>query len=424
MSPLRPKTVTVALIAAALGQWASPCWAQSAGTTGSQLRLSGFGTVGVAHLEEPQGWSYRRDISQSVNRSANSVDLDSRLGLQVNYAPTAQFEFVAQAVIEPRAEASNASDSIEWAFAAYRPNANWTLRVGRVNLDAFLLSDHHSVGFSYTFARPPVEFYGQLPSTLDGADLARAWNDGGTLWRVKAFGGRTTSISDTDRIGVRPITGLMASREADGLMLRASVIHARIANNPPELQPLLDALSQFSSLPVADVAAQAAALRAHLDINGASSTYWSLGAQYERGAILWSAEVTRVTGISAFSAGYATVGRRIGPVTVFGLLSAVATDGSAVEPQAWEAELAPILGPDLAQQAQGLANGAATALNSIPSRQRALSIGARWDINGQIALKTQWDHIRTDANGTALWGGSTLDAARSNVASVVLDFIF
>jgi hypothetical protein len=109
---------------------------------------------------------------------------------------------------------------------------------------------------------------------------------------------------------------------------------------------------------------------------------------------------------------------------VFGLASAVAMSNSAVDTPAWDAELAPLLGLDTAQQAQIVAAAATTAVNSVGARQRALSIGARWDINSRIALKAQWDHIRTQANGTALWGGSSLEAANANVASLVLDFIF
>jgi len=388
------------------------------------FHISGFGTVGLAKVDAPVGWGYRRDISQQIDHNTFRADLDSRLGVQVNYAPSSQFELVVQAIVSPRTEASETSDSIEWAFAAYRPNPNWTLRVGRVNLDAFLLSDHLNVGFSYDLARPPVEFYAQLPSTLDGADLARVWNHGGTLWRVKAFAGRTTSISDTDRIEVRPVVGLMASREAGGLLLRASVIRAKLANIPPELQPLLEALDQFSLLPVPDVAAQASVFRSQLDLAGTPSTYWALGVQYEQAAWLWSGEFTHVSGISVFSAGYATVGRRFGPVTVFGLASGVVTSQSTVATPDWQSELTPLLGPDLAQQAQQAATFAALALNSNSTKQRALAVGARWDLTGRLALKAQWDHIRTEANGTALWGGSSLDAAHANVASVALDFIF
>jgi len=223
---------------------------------------------------------------------------------------------------------------------------------------------------------------------------------------------------------VQPVIGLMASREAGGLLLRASVIRARLANNPPELQPLLDALSMFGALPVPEVASQASDFRSRLDLTGASSTYWALGAQFERGAWLWSSEFTHVTGISVFSAGYATVGRRFGPVTVFGLVSGVASSQAVVDTPAWGALLEPVLGPDLAQQAQLLATSAAYALNSNSTKQRALALGARWDLSSRFALKAQWDRVRIDADGTALWGGSSLDAAHANVASVLLDFIF
>jgi hypothetical protein len=424
IDPCPRSALAGAIFGVALSLFGSAGFAQSTGTAGTELRISGFGTVGIAQVDAPRGWGYRRDIAQQINSSTTRLDLDSRLGVQINYAPSPRFELVAQAILTRRADASRNSDSIEWAFAAYRPNADWALRVGRVNMDAFLLSDHRNVGFAYEFARPPVEFYGQLPSSLDGADLTRVWNDDGTLWRIKTFAGRTTSVSDTDRINVRPVFGIMASREAAGLLLRASVIRARLANSPPELQPLLDALGELSVLPLPDVSAQASDFESRLDLRGQHSTYWALGAQYEHGDWMLNGELTHVFGRSAFSAGYGSVARRFGPVTVFGLASSVASSKSTVDAPAWGTELEPLLGPELAQQAQELATAAATALNSINTKQHAISLGARWDLTSRLALKTQWDHIKTDANGTALWGGSSLDAGQADVASVVLDFIF
>ena len=402
--------------------------AQASEVNEGDIRVSGFGTVGIVHADAPAGWGYRRDIGQPANSGGTRADIDSRLGLQLNYAPTRQFELVGQVLATRRSQYAADSDSIEWAFAAYRPQPDVALRVGRLNLDQFLMSDYRNVGFAYRFARPPVEFYGSLPTSLDGADMARVWNVAGTQWRLKAFAGRAHSgdLSINGGTEVRPVYGAMASREADGLLLRVGLTRAGLATSAPALQPLLDGMSGLSALPVADVAAQAGALRSRLDFAGAHATYATLALSYELQDWQWTTEFTRVTGhpVVNFAAAYAGVGRRFGPVTVFGGVSRIRSAEEPVDTPAWAAALAPVLGAAGAQQAQFLGAAAALAANMTAANQRTLSLGARWDLHSQLALKLQWDRVRIDANGGRLWANTTADAGHANVSSVVLDFVF
>jgi hypothetical protein len=133
--------VSVAALLAASGSALAQV-AASGVSEPSEIRLSGFGTLGIAHVDAPDGWAFKRDITQATSGSRTRADLDSRLGLQINYAPIQQFELVTQVVATRRSPAARQSDAIEWAFAAWRPDADWTLRGGRVNADIFLLSDY------------------------------------------------------------------------------------------------------------------------------------------------------------------------------------------------------------------------------------------------------------------------------------------
>ncbi len=414
-------------LALSLSALAGHCAALSADGSVDALRLSGFGSLGVAHVDAPEGWVYRRELSQPLNSSSTRLDLDSRLGLQVNYTPSSAFELVGQAILMRRASAAERTDLVEWAFAAYRPNADWTLRLGRVNMDIFLMSDHRSVGFAYPLARPPVEFYGQLPSSLDGADATRVWNDGNAQWRAKLFSGRSKlAFNGTDKLDLRSVLGGMVSREADGLLTRVSVVQTRLTFSSPSLQPLLAGLGGLSTLPVAEVATQANELRSRLTLENVKHTYVSFGARYDVGGWLLGGELMRVTGSVpvSFSAGYVSLGRRWGPATVFGVFSHISRGSQPVDEPAWGATLAPLVGPAGAQQAQFLGTTAALAVNGLSPRQTTWALGTRWDLGDRLALKLQWDHIRVSASGSSLWGNASAQATRANVGSVVLDFIF
>ena len=392
------------------------------------LRISGFGSLGLARVDAAAGWAYKRDTAQADNGAGTRADLDTRLGLQLNHAPTRTLELVAQVVMARRGPASPDADALEWAFLAWRPDPEWKLRAGRVNFDAFLLSDHRSVGIAYPFARPPVDFYAQLPRSLDGADLARDWNVGGAHWHAKVFAGRTAAFADAaSRLDLGPSYGATVSREAGGLLLRASAVRTRFEQDVDRLRPLLDALAPLAALPVPAVPEQAAALRSRLALSGVRPTYLSLGARLERGPWLASGEFTRVTGQAtvAYQSAYASLGRRFGALTVYALVSRVEAVNPAVAAPQWTGALTPVLGPAAALQAQALADAAAGAVNAFRVAQGTTSIGLRHDIDARWALKLQWDRVRVEADGARLWGGPhAAPARRADVASVVLDFVF
>lgn len=403
--------------------------AQPAISLTQDLRFSGFGTIGVARIEAPEGWAYGREATQPQNVNPNRADLDTRLGLQLNYAPSPSFEIVGQAILTRRPASASDTSALEWGFAAFRPSPDWTLRLGRVNLDAFTLSDHRNVGFSYPFARPPVEFYTQLASSLDGADIERVWNRDGAHWRTKAFYGRSKiGYDDPSRSATfRDAVGWFISREADGLTLRLNFSQARVGiAAPAQARPLFDGLRGLSALPLPDVAAQASALLQRLSVDGVKHSYVSLGTQYDIGDWQLAGELMRVRGSpsSSFSAGYASIARRFDAVTVYTVASRIASSTPAVVAPDWAAPLTPVIGPAAAQQAQFLGSTATTLANNFRAQQDTLSLGARVDLGAQMALKVQRDRIRVAPNGSVLWGNGSVQPARAHMTSVSLDFVF
>ena len=410
----------LAAIGAGMCLAVAPCAAQSAEPEGSGIRLSGFGTLGVVHAQAPAGWGFLRSIEQPPSTRSTRLDLDSRLGMQLNYAASAQIELVGQFLARRRASSAAAADAIEWAFAAYRPTAELTLRAGRLNLDQFVMSDYRNVGFAYLYARPPVEYYATIPSNLDGVDVTQTWNLDDVRWRAKGFVGRSKTID----IPLTNVVGVAVSRESDGLLLRAGWSRARFARNNAAVTPLLDGLGQIRALPVASVSAQADRIHSALDLAAKPLVYATLGATYEQTQWQYAAEVTRLhAGQAIIMAGYVSVGRRIGDVTVFSVLSSSSSDHPALASPDWGAQLAPVIGPAAAAQAQMLGTVSAYAASQ-SIRQATYSLGTRWDIHPRMALKAQWDRVKIKANGSYLWSNATNDPGSANITTVLLDFVF
>ena len=175
-----------ALLAATVATiFSSAATAQDANPSTSDLRVNGFGTLGLVDVLPHDDWGFRRDVTQSARHDDHlRADVDSRLGLQAAWRLDPRFELVGQVVLKPRAREAADDESLAWAFAAWRPAPEWEIRVGRTSPDLFMLADVRNVGFAYPWMRPSVEFYGWMPpSTLDGADASRQWQWGDSRLR-------------------------------------------------------------------------------------------------------------------------------------------------------------------------------------------------------------------------------------------------
>ena len=406
-----------AILAAVLGQ--------SALAQAEALSIHGFGTLGIAHVDQPADWAYTRSLNQKHNGSSLRADLDSVVGLQLNYRPFAALEFVGQASFARLGDEARSSDFLELGFIAWRPDAGWSVRAGRLNLDAYLISEYRDVGYTHPFIRPPVEFYSRMPNSLDGLDATRTWMTGDAQWRAKAVVGQTSAGIGERRLKLDPVHGLMLEREDNGLLLRVSALRAR--THTGRLAPLLDALHDMQALPVPQVADEAASLVTALSTSGTYTKYLAAAVAYDRNDWLLQAEVNRAWARKSsainFNSGYVTVGRRFGAITAYVMESAALRDYDAFVTPDWATPLAGI-DPVLAQQAQGLAAAATTTANKLSGNQFTTSAGLRWDVAPRLALKTQLDIVHTRRDGDGLWHRADGRKADSTILGVAADFVF
>jgi len=432
-APLR-RTAWLAALCVGLSSTAS---AQDTAAGGSDLRLNGFGTLGVIDVLPNDGWGFRREIDQTEHHDEHlRADVDSRLGLQAAWRLDPQLEFVGQIVLKPRAHEAAADESLEEAFAAWRPAPEWEIRLGRTSPDLFLLADVRNVGFAYPWMRPSVDFYGWMPaSTLDGLDVSRQWQLGDGRLRAKIFGGKTSvtlgaNQPDTgdDHGNVNPLWGSTLAWDSSGLTVKATFAEAHTRSRDFEaVTQSYDALNQLANLPVPIVAPQAAAIRDSFSPNAFVTRYAAIGVSWDLSPWQLQAELSRITGNFESSAawyGYASAARRFDDVTLFTMVGRARASRAPLPAPNWTAALTPVIGPTLAAQAQYLGADIAAQYDTSRIDQGTITVGARWDVNAQIALKTQLDVVRSAAYGGAMWGFSTPAAHRASAISAGMDFVF
>jgi len=168
--------------------------ATAASADGVTTTLSGYGTVGGSFTSDGS-YAYRHDLSEYTGASNDfDIGLESRLGVQAVFDFGAQFSVTVQEVARERGD-KTFEPGTEWFYGEYRPASDWTLRLGRVALGTFLLSDSRLVGYSDPWFHAPNEVYGSEPlQFVDGGQV---------LWhkRLGEFGMTLQSSYGTAEVG-------------------------------------------------------------------------------------------------------------------------------------------------------------------------------------------------------------------------------
>jgi hypothetical protein len=383
--------------------------------------LSGFGSLSASGADS-DGLGFRRDRTQAegVTR-AWDVTPDSRLGVQLDADLADSLHGVVQWVARNHA-GDFFEQNLEWAFLRWRPQSDLNLRIGRLGYDAFMLSDYRNVGYAYPWMRPPHEFYANLPVThFDGMDLSKKLALGEGYLTIKGFAGYSNLevpalFSRTLTFGAVLSGGNLVYEWGDWTA-RASYSYA---HNQSELPKALFAALENPGLN--QVWPQAAGLSRKVSIKDGGAHFGAVGLAYDDGVWLAQMEASYTgANVDAFpdvGSGYLSLGRRMGGVTLYALTGVAKSFHRRI----------PISRPLFqVHQAEELRAQIDGLLNNNGVDQKSISLGARWDVYKNVALKAQWSHFWLGHNGAQFWTRSKpYDGARTEIEvwSLGVDFLF
>lgn len=373
-------------------------------TSEGRLAVTGFGTLGMARTDN-DAIRYVRDLSQPTGvGKAWSGRIDSLLGIQANYRFDEQWEGVAQAVSRYRHDRSH-DPELTWAFLRYDPTPALGLRAGRLGTEFYMLADSRLVGYANLAARPPIDYFGTLIfSYIDGVDASATQPVGPGLLRGKLFAGRspetTPFMADTpwDLSGTRLVGGHV-DYLAGPWQLRAGHARVRWARDAP-----LDSLVGF------DIEAA----EPELSIAKTTTRFDSLGAVYDEGPLQVQFMLSRTAHDSlAYEdsrAGFVIAAYRIGDITPY-------------LGYAWSKSKPDNYASPSPEPLASLINGLTVGSHS---DQYTWSLGARWDVARNLALKAQVDRIHGAPSSRFLYRDIAAHAwdGHLTVLSLALDFVF
>lgn len=409
MQGIRRSLLSLPLFALGLAAHAqeSPAWS-----------VSGFGTVGVAHSSERHADYTSSPMKRSgagVSRNW-SMDVDTRLGLQLDLHLDKRWSAVLQVVSEQGLDNSY-RPRVEWANIKYQLTPELALRAGRIALPVFLTADYRRVGYAYPWVRPPVEGYGVVPVTSsDGVDATLRWNGGGASHTSQVFVGHDDlALAPGRRAWARDIAGISHTSEWGALSLRANAIRAEVSSNL--VSELFRALDAFGP------AGQALGRRYEMDHKDMRVA--NIGLSYDPGAWFLMAEASRTrtdSFLGATRSAYVSAGWRHGAWTPYATLARVRAAGDATDPGLALAAL-----PAEARPAAALLNASLNALLATIPQQSSSSVGVRWDLFANAALKLQYDRVtpRRGSRGTMINPTPGFRSERpAHIASVAFDFVY
>ncbi|MQA37447.1 porin [Rugamonas aquatica] len=384
-----------------------------AGTMGDDnLSISGFGTLGVAKSNTDQAQFARYNQAEGVSDKAR-IGLDTNLGLQATYKINDWLSGTAQILTRKNTSPTFTTD-LTWAFLKARINDETSVRVGRVVLPTFLISDYQNVGYANTMMRPPIEMYGQAPiENVDGADINYQHAFGDINFTTQAFVGvsRGKLFVPTGAGSVAtyraPAAGISFTGEYGPFLIRVG--HARANMKINDLAPinsLTGTLNQFGFTQLAN----------DLGLTtGKKIAFTSIGGTMDWNNIVVQTEYAQRRAkepvyIPDTNAWYSMVGYRVGKVLPYYAHASYKDAGSSVTPPAALPKNSPL---------------GAVVYGLLPSpEQTSDMIGVRWDFAKSLALKVQIDRVKPKTKAGSLIFVQPGFNNNITVVGAALDFVF
>jgi hypothetical protein len=387
--------------------------AQAGSLDDGNLSISGFGTLAVAKSDTDSAQFARYNQATGVGDSPR-IGLDSNLGLQASYKINDWLSGTAQVLTRKNTSPSFTTD-LTWAFLKVKVNDEINVRVGRMVMPAFLISDYQNVGYANTMMRPPIEVYGQDPiENVDGVDLNYQHAFGDTNFTAQAFAG-----SSRGKLFVPTAGGSVAKYRAPAQGVSLALEHGPVT---VRLGHLRAELNSDNLLPINSLAATLkqvgfGQLGQDLGIaEGKKMSFTSLGLALDWNNIVVQTEYAMRRAhdpvyIPETNSWYAMGAYRYGKVLPYFAHAASKGAGSSITVPAALGKI-----PAL--------NAAVTNLLISPEQSTNLA-GVRWDFAKSIALKVQVDRVKPKVkSGQLIFTPAAGQKDSVTVVAAGLDFVF
>ena len=400
------------LLAAAILGALSLSQAQAATLGNDDLTISGFGTLAAAKSNTEDA-RFTRANQREGTAGTNTFGLDSNLGLQATYTINDRLSATTQ-ILSRKTTGNSFSTELAWAFIKYKVTDEFSVRVGRVVVPSFLISDYQNVGYANTMMRPPIEMYGQnIIENADGMDVNWQHSFGETNVTAQAVVGIARGKSYVGSNNTEPryqagTTGFAISAEHGPVTLRLAHVQAKMKS--PEatiIRSLTDTIAAVGFPQLGADISIAEPKRIAFTSVGLLADWNNIVVQAEYG-MRRAKEPVYLTDTDGW---YTMVGYRFGKILPYYSHAKYEGKGSTITPPAALARI-----PALNNAVKGLLAG---------GEQSSDTVGVRWDFAKSAALKVQVDRVKGGSSNGFLRDVTVAGRGKGvTVVAAGVDFVF
>jgi len=388
----------------------------------SPVRISGFGTAALTWSDTDQAEFARPNQASGVKKDPRT-GVDSNLGLQADYTVNSWLSVTGQGLVRKDGE-DNYGAELTWAFAKAKISDQLSVRVGRLVLPTFMISEYRNVGYANTFLRPPQEVYSQVPlNSVDGADLTWQQAYGDTTFTAQlALGRSKTTLGSNVDAELNRLRALTLTAEHGPFTVRVGRTETKLTVEAAQFNSIVSALNTAGN---AFKISQLNDMARLVDNHKKKGSFTSAGLGMDWNNIIAQTEYAKRkvdTASGSTDSWYVLGGYRIGKFVPYyshaklsvssDFVNTIPTACAAGSPAACNATVR-TLRSTLESLRTGTNNGA----------QSTDSIGLRWDFASSADLKFQVDRIKPDSKGLFVHTVSGFKGPVT-VAAVAVDFIF
>lgn len=387
------------------------------------VKISGFGTAALTWSDDDRA-EFSRPNQASGAADNFRTGVDSNLGLQADYTVNNWLSLTAQGLVRQDAEEHYGAE-LSWAFAKFRISDDLSVRVGRVGLPVFMISDYRNVGYANTMLRPPSEVYSQVPfNSVDGADITWRRDYGNTTVTSQLAAGAIKSPLDGFHVRGKDIVALNVVAENGPFTLRVG--HARTRITVDDLASLNTLVGSLRAAGAGYRLPQLTELAGQIEAKDAKGTFNSIGLAADWNNFVLQTEFAKrktETYINDTTSWYVMGGYRIGKFLPYYTRSELKIDGAIrnTAPAACPAGYPAACTPTLQQLDAAVRRIPVSGVGQ--GEQTTDTIGVRWDFASSVALKVQIDRIKPTGNGLFI-NAQPGFSGPVTVGAVALDFVF
>lgn len=380
----------------------------------NKININGFGTLGTTYNSN-ENTTYRNNLQSNVGSNGDiSFSPTSKFGLQIDTKLNEDIEFLFQGIIEQK-DKDKINANIQWLNLKYNYDNTLNFKLGKLRTPVYLYSDIFNVSYSYPWNHLPKEVYTTIPFiSFDGIEIEKNFILDDYLFNLQVLYGKNKENvflqrDEKSEFNSDDFTGFTLSTDIGNLKLRGSYYQTYLSVDDSSINELTQALESAGYSSIAN----------EYSLSNKKFTLYGLGVLYDSFDWFFASEYVRINSdnimLERIDSFYASLGYRFD-----NLMPYVTYSVSKIKSNTPDNRVPTGVNSSLDQ----LNAASNEMIRSFNLASKTYSLGLRYDIVKNIALKFQYDYIVLDEKHTTIHLRDNDNLDNMHILGMSVNFVF